>query len=192
MKEANGSSLPPLSPHPLAGHLAALNDGGGPRGGPSPGGDGKRRMNVLRFPRWKGLSWVWRDLSAGGCDALAVVIGLCPCHCPGLGTRRGPSGTPVRGRARCPRLGGAVPALPPPSRELPPLRGLSQRCQASPARFLLWLKPISHPDFAAELEKGLVLTWFSFSKFNFLPCFVTPETEAFLFIFLGNESQPLL
>ena len=44
-------------------------------------------MNILQFPKWKGLSWVWRDLSAGGCDALAVVIGLCPCHCPGLGTR---------------------------------------------------------------------------------------------------------
>lgn len=90
---------------------------------------------------------------------------------------------------------GAGPAVP--GREervpaLPPICGLSQRCQASPARFLLWLKPISHPDFAAELEKGLVLTWFSFSKFNFLPCFVTPETEALLFIFLGNESQPLL
>ena len=54
---------------------------------------------------------------------------------------------------------------------------------------MLWLKPISPPDFAAELEKGLVLTWFSFSKFNFLPCFVTPETEAPLFFFLGNESQ---
>ena len=54
---------------------------------------------------------------------------------------------------------------------------------------MLWLKPISPPDFAAELEKGLVLTWFSFSKCNFLPCFVTPETEAPLFFFLGNESQ---
>lgn len=146
-------------------------------------------MNILQFPKWKGLSWVWRDLSAWGCDALAVVIGLCPCHFPGLGAGpqglRSGAGPPVPGREE------RVPALPPRAPSPTPSFS-SQRCQASPARFLLWLKPISHPDFAAELKKGLVLTWFSFSKFNFLPCFVTPETEAPLFIFLENESKPLL
>lgn len=81
-------------------------------------------MNILRFPKWKGLSWVWRDLSAGGCDALAVVIGLCPCHFPGLGAGpqglRSGAGPPVPGREE------PVSVLPPPSRGLPPQRGLSR------------------------------------------------------------------
>lgn len=85
-------------------------------------------------------------------------------------------------------------ALPPQSLGPPsPARPFSfHQRQACPARFLLWLKPISRPDFAAELDKGLVLTWFGFSKFNFLPCFASLETEAPLSIFLGRESQHLL
>lgn len=46
------------------------------------------------------------------------------------------------------------------------LSGLSHftSVQTSPSQVSLWLKPISHPDFAAEPDKGLVLTWSGFSQ----------------------------
>lgn len=79
---------------------------------------------------------------------------------------------------------------------LPPsgLSGLSHftSVQTSPSQVLLWLKPISHPDFAAEPDKGLVLTWSGFSELSFLPCFVPQQTGGSLFIFRGLESQHLL
>ena len=62
----------------------------------------------------------------------------------------------------------------------------------SPPRVVLWPKLLPHPGFAAELEKGLVLTWADFSTFNFPACSVSQKKEPPLFVFLGHDSQHLL
>lgn len=200
--------LPTPASHLPAHHLAALNHLGGRWGadvirlpGLFQGGGGKRRRNIVQFPPREGAPAGCGQVSAGAVLPASWRRSFGLCASSQLGTQRGPEGllagqgrlSWVRERDSQAERSGRR-ALPPQSLGPPsPARPFSfHQRQACPARFLLWLKPISRPDFAAELDKGLVLTWFGFSKFNFLPCFASLETEAPLSIFLGRESQHLL
>lgn len=73
-----------------------------------------------------------------------------------------PPGIPTQGKATCLRCG--APSFGPGDGSTPSPAAaflVSQRGTPRP-RLLWWLKPVSHPAPAAELEKGLVLTWFGF------------------------------
>ena len=146
-------------------------------------------MNILWFPPRERAQGGCGERPAGRCDPAPwrLSSACVPCHC------WGPSAAPRDSRPGQGHLSqvwdsqmerSPSQTLPSLSRKPPsPTRPFSfHQCQASWARFLLWLKPISRSEFAAELHKGLVLTWFGFSKFNYLPCFVSLETETPLYL----------